>query len=228
MTPGALPGGGEPVPRLPAAPLLLRLQGRRVVGVGGGAVAAGKLVPLARDHGADVHVIAPEAVSELTDVADWEAREYAGPGDLVGAALVVAATDDAHVNARVAADAEGLEVWCVRSDAADAGTAAIPATVRRGSLLLSVSTDGRSPTLSRWVREQLAQTYGPEFAALTDLLADLRVDPQITASLAARSDADRRQAWRSLPLVDILDLLRSGSVETAKEVAAACLSSFSD
>lgn len=211
-----------------AAPLLVRLAGRRVVGIGGGRVAAGKLVPLATDHGAVLEVVAPALDDRLASVATWHQRYYEGPADLAGAFLVVAATDDRDVNTRVAADAEELGVLCVRTDAEGDGSAAIPATVRHGPLTIAVGTDGRSPTVSRWLREELAATYGAEYGALVLLLAELRRDPGIRAHLATLSGDQRRLAWRSIPLVDILALLRSGSVESAKEVAAACLSSYSD
>jgi len=214
--------------RAPAAPLLVQLQGRRVVGIGGGRVAAAKLVPLATDHGAAVEVVAPAADDRLIEVATWHQRPYGGPADLAGATLVVAATDLADVNERVAADAEQLGVLCVRTDAEGDGTAAFPATVRHGPLTIAVGTDGYSPTVARWLREQLADTYGPEYGALAMLLGEVRRDPHIQAQLAQLSGDQRRLAWRSIPLVDILDLLRSGSVDSAKEVAAACLSSFSD
>ena len=212
----------------PAAPLLVRLAGRRVVGVGGGRVAAAKLVPLATEHGADVEVIAPAADDRLVAVATWHQRAYGGPADLQGARLVIAATDDPGVNERVAADADELGVLCVRSDAEGDGSAAIPATVRHGPLTIAVGTDGRSPTVARWLRTQLEQTYGAEYGALVLLLGEVRRDPQVQASLARLTGDERRLAWRSIPLVDILDLLRSGSVDSAKEVAAACLSSYSD
>ena len=212
----------------PAAPLLIRVAGRRIVGVGGGPVAASKLVPLAEEHGAAVEIIAPTIDDRLVGVSTWHQRAYEGPGDLEGALLVVAATDDAAVNDRVAADAAELGVLCVRSDAEGDGTAAFPATVRHGPLTISVGTDGRSPTVARWLRQQLESTYGPEYGALVLLLAELRRDPEIAASLARLTGDQRRLAWRSIPLVDILDLLRSGSVDSAKEVAAACLSSYSD
>ena len=212
----------------PAAPLLVRLAGRRVVGVGGGPVAAAKLVPLATEHGAAVEVIAPSADDRLVEVATWHQRPYGGPADLQGARLVVAATGDPDVNEQVAADAEEMGVLCVRSDAEGDGTAAIPATVRHGPLTISVGTDGRSPTVARWLRTQLEQTYGAEYGALVLLLGEVRRDPGVQAALARLTGDQRRLAWRSIPLVDILDLLRSGSVDSAKEVAAACLSSYSD
>ena len=210
-----------------AAPLLVRLDGRRVVGVGGGRVAAGKLLPLATESGALVDVVSPALDDRLAGVVTWYQRSYDGPADLAGALLVVAATDDAQVNARVAADAADLGVLCVRTDAEGQGSAAFPATVRHGPLTIAVGTDGRSPTVSRWLSAELAQTYGPEYGALVLLLGELRRDPAIRASLASLTGDERRLAWRSIPLVDILALLRSGSVESAKEVAAACLSSYS-
>ena len=212
----------------PAAPLLVRLARRRVVGVGGGRVAVAKLVPLVTDHGALVEVIAPAADDRLIEVATWHQRPYGGPADLQGAALVVAATDLPQVNERVARDAEELGLLCVRTDAEGDGTAAFPATVRHGPLTISVGTDGYSPTVARWLRQRLADEYGAEYGALVLLLGQLRKDPDVQARLSRLSGDQRRLAWRSIPLVDILDLLRSGSVDSAKEVAAACLSSYSD
>jgi precorrin-2 dehydrogenase / sirohydrochlorin ferrochelatase len=212
----------------PAAPLLVVLAGRRVVGVGGGRVAAAKLLPLATEHGAAIEVVAPAIDDRLVEVATWHQRAYEGPADLEGAVLVVAATDIPRINERVTADAAAVGALCVRTDAEGDGTAAIPATVRHGPLTIAVGTDGYSPTVSRWLRDELAAKYGPEYGALAMLLGEIRRDPQIGAQLASLSGDQRRLAWRSIPLVDILDLLRSGSVDSAKEVAAACLSSFSD
>ena len=211
-----------------AVPLLVRLAGRRVAGVGGGSVAAGKLGPLARDHGAAVHVISPTLDPSLTDLVTWSARDYGGPEDLRGAVLVVAATDLPEVNAAVSADAEGLGILCVRTDRGGEGSAAFPATVRRGPLTISVGTDGLSPTVARALREELDARYGPEYAQVVVLLGELREDPDIRARLDRLSESRRLLAWRSIPLADILDHVRSGSVHTAKEVAAACLSSYSD
>jgi precorrin-2 dehydrogenase / sirohydrochlorin ferrochelatase len=212
----------------PAAPLLVRLDRQRVVGVGGGAVAAGKLGPLISDHGAAVEVVAPRLDERLEGRVRWHRREYAGPSDLAGALLVLAATDRADVNARVAADAAEQATLCVRSDAQADATAAFPAVVRQGPLTIAVGTDGRSPTVARWLRRELQATYGPEYGQLVALLGELRADPTVTAALDRLPDEGRRAAWRSIPLVDILKLLRTGSVESAKEVAAECLSSFSD
>jgi precorrin-2 dehydrogenase/sirohydrochlorin ferrochelatase len=210
-----------------AVPLLVEIRGRRVVGVGGGAVAAAKLEPLATEYGADVVVVAPRIDDRLVAVVTWHERAYEGPADLDGAVLVVAGTDDAQINSHVAQDAAAAGILCVRTDSHEHATAAFPATVRHGPLTLSVGTDGRSPTVARWLRGQFEQTYGPEYGALVLLLGELRRDPRVHTALARLTPDERRLAWRSIPLVDILDLLRSGARNSAKEVAAACLFSYS-
>jgi uroporphyrin-III C-methyltransferase/precorrin-2 dehydrogenase/sirohydrochlorin ferrochelatase len=111
----------------------LRLRGRRVVVVGGGAVAA-RRVPALLDAGADVVLIAPEVTASLEDLAAagrirWAAREYAA-GDCAGAWLVCACAGDRAANAAVAAEAERQQTWCVRADDAGASAAWTPAAGR--------------------------------------------------------------------------------------------------
>jgi uroporphyrin-III C-methyltransferase/precorrin-2 dehydrogenase/sirohydrochlorin ferrochelatase len=108
----------------------LRLRGRRVVVVGGGAVAA-RRVPRLLAAGADVLLISPQATPALEELATagrigWRAREYQ-PGDCAGAWLVLACAGPPHVNAQVAEEAENRRVWCVRADNAARSTAWTPA-----------------------------------------------------------------------------------------------------
>ena len=108
----------------------LRLRGRRVVVVGGGAVAA-RRVPRLLAVGADVLLISPQATPTLEDLAaanriEWRQREYQ-EGDCAGAWLVCACAGPASVNAQVASEAESQRVWCVRADDARESTAWTPA-----------------------------------------------------------------------------------------------------
>jgi uroporphyrin-III C-methyltransferase / precorrin-2 dehydrogenase / sirohydrochlorin ferrochelatase len=109
----------------------LRLRGRRVVVVGGGAVAA-RRVPRLLAVGADVLLVSPEVTTSLQDLATagkitWLAREYR-PGDCAGAWLACACAGPAEVNAAVADEAEQQRTWCVRADDAARATAWTPAT----------------------------------------------------------------------------------------------------
>jgi len=111
----------------------LRLRGRRVVVVGGGAVAT-RRIPALLDAGADIVLVSPAVTASLEDLATagrirWEPRGYAD-GDCAGAWLVCACTDDAAANAAVAAEAERQRTWYVRADDAQASAAWTPATGR--------------------------------------------------------------------------------------------------
>ncbi|MGH3666623.1 MAG: precorrin-2 dehydrogenase/sirohydrochlorin ferrochelatase family protein, partial [Egibacteraceae bacterium] len=125
----------------------------------------------------------------------------------------------------VAADAAALAILCVRTDRDGDGTADVPATVRRGPVTIAVSSG--VPALSRWLRAELDAAYGPELGEAAELLAELRRDPAVHRRLAGLDDAGRRAAWRSIPVPDILRLIRTGDVRSAREAALACLSSSS-
>ncbi len=119
----------------------LRLRGRRVVVVGGGAVAT-RRVPALLDAGADVLLVSPEVTTGLEDLAAagrirWEERAYQD-GDCAGAWLVCAYTNRPEVNAVVAAAAEELRTWCVRADDAEASAAWTPASGRTDDVRIGV------------------------------------------------------------------------------------------
>jgi siroheme synthase-like protein len=211
-------------------PLGVRLAGLPVLCVGAGPVAAAKLLPMV-EGGARATVVAPDAVPELREAAaagrlTWHARAWA-PADLDGAALVVAATADPSVNEAVTAAAAGRATLCVRADVEGEGTADVLAAVRRGPLLLAVSTEGNAPVLARHLRQELAASYGPEWGELVALFGELRRDPDVRAALRDASPEQRRVLWRSIPVADILSLIRKGQRVEAKRVASACLSSSS-
>ncbi len=111
----------------------LRLRDRRVVVVGGGAVAT-RRIPALLDAGADIVLVSPAVTASLEDLAAagrirWEPRGYAD-GDCAGAWLVCACTDDPAVNAAIAAEAEQQRTWSVRADDAQASAAWTPASGR--------------------------------------------------------------------------------------------------
>ena len=119
----------------------LRLNGRRVVVVGGGAVAT-RRIPALLDVGADIVLVSPAVTASLDDLAaagriSWQARGYAD-GDCAGAWLVCACTDDSAVNAAVAAAAERQQTWCVRADDAQASAAWTPASGRADDVQVGV------------------------------------------------------------------------------------------
>jgi uroporphyrin-III C-methyltransferase/precorrin-2 dehydrogenase/sirohydrochlorin ferrochelatase len=142
----------------------LRLNGKKVVVVGGGSVAQRRL-PLLVANGADVHVIARnatpavEALSTQSPGISLQTREFRH-GDLDGAWYVIAATDDPAVNAAVVAEAERLHIFCVRADAAREGSAVTPATFEYEGLSVGVLAGGehrRSAAIRSAIHEAMQQ-----------------------------------------------------------------------
>ena len=138
----------------------LRLNGRKVVVVGGGSVAQ-RRIPLLLANGADVHVItraatpAVEALEGITLVL----RDFRA-GDLEGAWYVLAATSEPEVNEAVVAEAERLRIFCVRADIARAGTAVTPASFEYDGLSVGVLAGGehrRSAAIRSAIHEALQQ-----------------------------------------------------------------------
>jgi uroporphyrin-III C-methyltransferase/precorrin-2 dehydrogenase/sirohydrochlorin ferrochelatase len=141
----------------PPYPSGLRLQGRRVLVVGGGHVAQ-RRVPRLLSSGAEVVIVSPETTPAVEGLAGsgevtWLQRRYQ-PGDLDDAWYVIAATDDPAVNAQVTADAEQQRIFCVRADDAAEGTAWTPAVGRHAGVTVAV-LGNREPRRSAGVRDAI-------------------------------------------------------------------------
>jgi uroporphyrin-III C-methyltransferase/precorrin-2 dehydrogenase/sirohydrochlorin ferrochelatase len=146
----------------PFYPLGLRVEGRRVLVVGGGTVAQ-RRVPALLESGADVLLVSPHVTPALDGLAaagriSWAARRYE-ESDLDGAWLAVAATNRTEVNAAVAEAAEARRIWCVRADDGTAATAWTPAVGRHDGVTVAVLGGGdprRAATVRDGVVERLA------------------------------------------------------------------------
>jgi siroheme synthase-like protein len=205
----------------PLYPVNLVLTGRPCLVVGGGRVALTKVRGLT-DAGARVTVVAPEVVPEVAALADVvELRPYRA-GEAAGYRFIIAATGDPQVNQQVYDDGEAAGVWVNSADDPQRCSAILPARVRQGRLTLTVSTGGHSPAVAAWVRERLAREYGPEYDQLVGLLSDAR--EEVRAQGLGTEHLDWKQALDS----GILELIRAGRLEAAKERLRACLSSSSD
>ena len=166
---------GDP-PRF-AYPVMLDLSTRACLVVGGGAVAERKVEGLV-DAGARVTVVSPSLTERLLHLATdarfrWCPREYVA-GDAEGFLLVLVATDDASVNAAVAAECRrrGILINCA-DDPAHCDFI-LPSVLKRGALTVSVSTGGASPTMARLVREELEMLLPRDVAILIDVMAEVR------------------------------------------------------
>ena len=194
----------------PAYPVNLLLTGRSVLVVGGGAVAAEKARGLLA-AGAVVHVVATVVSPEVQSLeVTWEARPYAR-GEVGGYRLAVACTDDPSANQAVFDDGEAAGIWVNAADDPERCAYTLPARLDQGRLLVTVSTGGHSPALASWLRDQLAGQLGPEYDTLIDLLAEAR------AGLVAQGRPTLGADWRSALDSGMLDLVRAGRIDEARE-----------
>jgi precorrin-2 dehydrogenase/sirohydrochlorin ferrochelatase len=200
-------------------PVNLVVEGRRCLVVGGGPVAARKAAGLF-ECGAEVHLIASRIGPEVRALegVTWDERPYVS-GDVEGYWLVVTATDDPELNRLVHDEAVARHLWVNSADDPANCTFTLPAVVRRGPLVVSVSTSGQSPALSAWLRRRFESELGPEFEALVDILSEVR--DEIRAAGQPTEGLD----WQSALDAGMLELVREGRLAEAKERLQACLSS---
>jgi precorrin-2 dehydrogenase/sirohydrochlorin ferrochelatase len=198
-------------------PVGLVVAGKRCVVIGGGAVAARKVAGLV-DAGAQVAVVAPEIDDRIRALGvEMIPRSYRS-GDLEGAWLAIAATDDPEVNQRVHSDGLEARVWVNAADEPAACSFTLPAILRRGPVSVAVSTGGHSPALAGWLRDRIAEQLGPEFGRLAELLSEARDELQAAGRSTEHVD------WRRALDSDMLDLIRTGRMAQARERLQACLS----
>ena len=196
-------------------PVFLNLRGRRAVVIGGGAVAEQKVLGLIA-AGAHVTVVSPETTPRLAELAagggiDLRRRPYR-TGDLAGAWLAIAGTDDRGANAQVWAEAEREGVLLNAVDDLDHCSFIAPAIHREGDITVAVSTSGKSPALAARLRRRVARLVGPAEARLCDLLGELR--PELAARVP---DARARTAlWYRIVDSDVIEFVRRGDDEGAQ------------
>lgn len=197
-------------------PICLNLEGRPAVVVGGGVVGTQKVRDFL-DCGAQLRVISPVVSDYIREQAaagrvTLSERRYE-PGDIEGAFLVVVATDDPATNASVYAEASAAGQLVNVCDDPPNCNYIFASKIERGPLTLSIFTHGTSPAFARRVRRELEAWLGPEYAALAELLAELR--PQVKA-IDGLTQPQRQRIFERLVYSEALLLFREGRADDAR------------
>ncbi len=200
----------------------LRLQGRRCVVVGGGEIGLEKVEGLLA-CGADVELIAPDAVPPLRELARegsivWRERAYES-NDLERSFLVIAATDDSELNISVWEDAEERAMLVNVVDVPPLCNFILPAVVRQGPLAIAISTAGASPALAKRMKREVAEQFGEEYARLAVMLNDVRGWAKATLPTYQQRRAFFESIVNGDP--DPIVLLRAGEDAAIRELIAA-------
>ncbi|MEW9700159.1 bifunctional precorrin-2 dehydrogenase/sirohydrochlorin ferrochelatase [Paenibacillus sp. SI8] len=206
-------------------PIVLNVQGHSCLIVGGGKIAERKALSLV-GAGARVTVLSPECSDGLVEmerrglvVIDRRTYSPSAMLDIVSNnkgkvpfMLVVAATNRSEVNEAVYKTAieEGLLVNVV--DQPELSSFILPSVVRRGKLVIAVSTGGASPSLGRKIAKELEDAYGDEYESYLDFLSEARLKVQ----QRVEDGAFRQQIFKEMLEWDVLSKIRSGTFEPWK------------
>jgi precorrin-2 dehydrogenase/sirohydrochlorin ferrochelatase len=205
-------------------PINLDVRHRKCLVIGGGKVAERKVLSLL-NCGAKVSVVSLDLTDDLRKLADkgaieFESRQY-NTDDLKECFLVISAVDDKEINSRIADDCLECNILVNAVDDPARCSFTVPSVLRRGPLCVTVSTQGKSPLLSKKIRENLETLFGPEYSELAELMGKIR--KQVLENV---SDSEkRRRIFECLIDSNILELIREGKQEKIKEQIDLCMSS---
>ena len=206
-------------------PVNLILDDKPVIVLGGGHVALRKIEGLLEAK-AKVTVVSPEIVEGIKKLVEnkeiaWIKKCYE-KSDLKGFELIVCAVGNEEVNKVVYADAHELRILINVVDRFELCDFALPAKIRRGNLLVTFSTNGKSPALSRYLRQTMEKEFDDTYAIWLDRLNMLRGE-----AIAALPTADDREIfWRSALSDDVMALVKQKKYDEAEESIRNAISRF--
>ncbi len=193
-------------------PVHLDIKNRICLVVGGGTVGTRKVDTLL-ECGARVTVVSPDPSPHVTKLASDGAIKLAQRAyrstDLKGAFLVIGATDDEKLNQQISKDAENSNTLCNIADRPEVCNFILPSIVRRGDLVITISTSGKSPALAKQLRQKLETQFGQEY---TEFLLLMGVIRKKLLSEAHEPEA-HKDLFNKLIESDLIALMQSDKTE---------------
>ena len=194
-------------------PILLNIQDKKCLVVGGGNVAWRKVCSL-KEAGARVTVVSPEFCPEMGKETGIERiQQKYEEGFLNEVLVVIASTDDEEVNKKVYYDAVKRGILVNVVDRPEFCSFIVPATISRGDLSISISTGGASPALARNIRESLEKQFGDEYGEFAKLLSETR--RKILSEIS--NESIRRDILQRIAGLDMLEIIKQKGIAEAKK-----------
>ena len=198
-------------------PVLVDLQGKKALVVGGGKVAQRKIETLL-EHGATVQVVAKELTTSLEELRRAGRIEFLGEEFsetfVDGVFVVFAATDDASLNRRVSRTAQQRSLLVNAVDQPADCNFIVPSVLSRGDLVIAVSTSGKSPAFARKVRVELEQSFGEEYGLFLNLMGNLRKE----ILRLGLSQEENKSTFEDLVTSDLLTAIREKNWDLASQI----------
>jgi precorrin-2 dehydrogenase len=206
-------------------PIMISLEGKQAIVVGGGRVGVRKVMGLL-DSGAQVIMISPKLEPELERMAhrgqiEWVQESFDASllDKYPGAALVFGTTDRREVNVAVHKACVDRKILCNIADVPDLCTFIVPAVITQGDLMIAVSTGGASPALARRIREDLEKHFGPEYGEMTHVLGELR---KLVLQTGSAPD-ENKKIFREIVNSEVLAALKDNDRERVLDILKAIL-----
>ena len=156
-------------------PVMLDLKNKEVLVVGAGKVAYRKIKNLIKDK-AKITVVSNEFLEEFESLNVNLIKDCYNEKYLKGKFLVIAATSNNKVNEKIAKDAKENSILCNVVDNKDISDFITPAVVSKEEVLISISTNGKYPALSKYIRKDLEDRYSKYTKEYLELLETLRLE----------------------------------------------------
>ena len=203
-------------------PVYLDLRGKKALVVGGGGVALRKVGKLL-DSGAYVTLVSPEitdgfkkfAENPFLEIIEKEFEEK----DFKQFDIIFSNTDKREVNSKIAGFARENKILCNIADSIDESDFIVPSKIQRGDLTLTISTNGKSPALSRKIRQDLEFEFGEEYELFLNLLGSARAE----IVNENRGAPENKEIFRKLVFGKTLQLLREKDIKGLKKELAEIL-----
>lgn len=206
-------------------PAYLDIKGKKCVVVGGGEVAERKVNLLLR-CGADITIISPDLTEGLEELSLNGEIKYIKDEfkekHLKNAFLVIGATDNHKVNLKIYKEGSKSEILVNIADSPNLCNFTVPSVVERGELVIAISTGGKSPSLSKKIREELEVRYGIEYAEFLKMMGELR--ERILHKIPDKNK--REEIYKRLVNSDIIDLIKNGNGESARKRVEKIINSY--
>ena len=208
-------------------PVNLVIRDKACAVIGGGHIALRKVKRLL-DAGGKVTVIAPEICGPLQELdaagrIRWRQKTYSR-GDLYGYWLACCAVGDREAAGEAAAEAEERDIFFNSADCPAQGSCIMPAVLRRGDLVISVSTGGNSPAAAKLIKNELDNFINEDCVRFLDRMTEFRKE----LGQKVPSSRERENFWGKVMDEDVIKLIRSRQFDEAEERIHHAISCFGD
>ncbi len=196
-------------------PLYIDLEGKKVSVIGGGKVSERKVLSLLR-CGADVTVISPTITEKLRNLFNKGKIRYLPKAyekdDLMESFLVISAVGEKEINRKVSEEVESTCCLFNAVDDPEVSNFIVPSLIKRGRLLIAISTSGVSPALSKKIRKELEKSYGREYALFLNMVEGIR--KRLLRDIP--EERKRKKIFQHLANSDLIDVIKKKGIRGAK------------